>query len=98
MAAPQTTPATRETRDAGSSVPTRPSVSVIVPAYNEALVIEGSLQALYDYMETMREAYDWELVVVDDGSTDDTGEIADRFAATHVDVRVLRHRLVSRPA
>jgi len=72
---------------------TRPTVSVIVPAFNEALVIESTLGALHEYMQTLTDRYEWEIVVVDDGSTDETGELADAFAASHDDVRVLRHRM-----
>jgi poly-beta-1,6 N-acetyl-D-glucosamine synthase len=48
-----------------------PPVSIIVPAYNESRVIERALSSLVelDYPE-------FEVVVVDDGSTDDTLEIA----------------------
>jgi glycosyltransferase involved in cell wall biosynthesis len=80
--------------DAAAQEPmTRPSVSVIVPAFNEALVIEATLVALHEYMQELTERYEWEIVVVDDGSTDETLEIADAFAAAHDDVRVLRHRV-----
>ncbi|MCU1427132.1 MAG: glycosyltransferase [Actinomycetia bacterium] len=77
----------------GSSGETRPSVSVIVPAFNEAIVIEHTLNELHEYMQGLSERFAWEIVVVDDGSTDETGELADTFAASHVDVRVLRHRV-----
>jgi glycosyltransferase involved in cell wall biosynthesis len=70
---------------------TRPSVSVIVPAYNEGLVIGQTLDSLHDYLQGLSATYEWEIVVVDDGSTDDTGEIAQQFADTHDSVRVLRH-------
>jgi glycosyltransferase involved in cell wall biosynthesis len=76
-----------------SDAMTRPSVSVIVPAFNEALVIDENLHLLHAYMQDLTDRYDWEIVVVDDGSTDETAEIADRFASIHDDVRVLRHRL-----
>jgi glycosyltransferase involved in cell wall biosynthesis len=70
---------------------TRPSVSVIVPAYNEEVMIGETLEALHDYLQGLTTKYQWEIVVVDDGSSDDTGEIADRFASTHESVRVLHH-------
>jgi glycosyltransferase involved in cell wall biosynthesis len=72
---------------------TRPTVSVIVPAFNEGVVIGDTLVALHEYMRGLTEQYDWEIVVVDDGSTDDTGSLATDFAATHEHVRVLRHRV-----
>ena len=61
----------------------RPLVSVVVPAYNEALKLMGSLTAIYAYLGTLHDRYRFELLVVDDGSTDETGDIADAFAKTH---------------
>lgn len=57
-----------------------PLVSVIVPAYNEGSVLDASLTALWDHCQTLT-SYRFELLVVDDGSTDDTAEVADAFAA-----------------
>lgn len=69
----------------------RPSVSVVIPAYNEAAVITETLTAVCTYMRTIEETYDWEVIVVDDGSKDDTPELADSFARTDDHVRVLHH-------
>ena len=71
----------------------RPLVSVVVPAYNEALKLMGSLSAIYSYLGTLHERYRFELIVVDDGSTDETGDIADVFAKTHPGVLVLHHQV-----
>jgi poly-beta-1,6-N-acetyl-D-glucosamine synthase len=51
-----------------------PPVSVIIPAYNEGLVMERALTSLMrlDYPE-------YEVLVIDDGSTDDTLEIASQW-------------------
>ena len=50
-------------------------VSVIMPAYNAAKYIGESIRSV------MRQTYpDWELLVVDDCSTDDTYAIAQSFA------------------
>lgn len=55
-------------------------VSIIIPAYNEALIIGGIVQEL-------RALYpDYEIIVVDDGSTDDTAS-----SATAAGARVHRH-------
>ncbi len=71
----------------------RPLVSVVVPAYNEALKLMGSLTAIYAYLGTLQDRYRFELIVVDDGSTDETGDIADVFAKTHTGVIVLHHKV-----
>jgi glycosyltransferase involved in cell wall biosynthesis len=67
-----------------------PAISVIVPAYNEALVVMSSLTALYEHLLELAGERRFELIVVDDGSTDETAAIADAFACTRPEVRVLR--------
>jgi len=52
------------------------SVSVVVPAYNAAATLGDQLDAL----ATQRYDGDWELVVVDNGSTDGTADLARRYA------------------
>src|SRR4051794_28722003 len=47
-----------------------PSVSIILPTYNRARFLPQALESLRG-----QELTDWELIVVDDGSTDETREI-----------------------
>src|SRR5687767_3385132 len=51
----------------------------VVPAYNEAATVGGVVGALH------RDAPGWDIVVIDDGSTDDTAAVA-----TAAGARVLR--------
>jgi poly-beta-1,6-N-acetyl-D-glucosamine synthase len=60
-----------------------PFVSIIVPAFNEAEVIESSLASLLE----LRYPY-FEIIAVDDGSTDDTYERMHKFEGNHYGVRV----------
>ena len=71
----------------------RPLVSVIVPAYNEAAVLVDTLTRLSDHLASLEDLYRWEIVVVNDGSTDETGALAEEFARSHPNVRILHHRV-----
>lgn len=51
-----------------------PRVSVVMAAYNYGQYIAQAIQSVVDQSYA-----DWELIVVDDGSTDDTREVASRF-------------------
>lgn len=66
-------------------------LSIIVPAYNEADRLVESLQIIIGYLKDSRT--DAELIVVDDGSSDQTAEIAaDIFAQTpEINARVIRY-------
>lgn len=59
-------------------------ISVIVPAYNIAACIERCVKSL-----TAQTYQDLEILLVNDGSTDDTGGICDRLAAQDDRIRVL---------
>jgi len=63
----------------------------VVPAYNEAPIIEKNLAILCQYMACLEEEYRWELLIIDDGSTDETGALAEVFASTRENVHVLHH-------
>ena len=69
----------------------RPFVSVVVPAYNEADILVANLTRLCEYLDQLEDMYRWEIVVVNDGSTDATGALADGFAASHPNIRALHH-------
>jgi glycosyltransferase involved in cell wall biosynthesis len=71
----------------------RPLVTVVIPAYNEALLLMGSLTAIHDYMESLTDRYRYEMLIVDDGSTDETPAIAAAFAASRPHVRLIRHKV-----
>lgn len=58
--------------DRGTSV----QLSVVMPAFNEAQRITPSLERLVTYLDTQR--IDGEILVVDDGSSDDTAAVATR--------------------
>ena len=59
-------------------------VSVIIPTYNRSHLIQESIQSVFD--QTYRQ---WELIIVDDGSTDETSTIL----ANHSDSRIHYYRI-----
>src|SRR5687767_8629968 len=61
----------------------RPALSVVVPAYNEADRLGGSLSVIWKYLHDRYD--DFELIVVDDGSLDATAAIVESFARDHVE-------------
>ncbi|HEY1654288.1 MAG TPA: glycosyltransferase family 2 protein [Candidatus Tumulicola sp.] len=68
----------------------RPRVTVVVPMYNEAPLLEANL-AVLDAELAATDRYAFDYVLVDDGSSDATYEIAKRFASGRNDVEVVRH-------
>lgn len=63
------------------------SQSLIIPAFNESNRIEQTLAAVTSYLS--KQPYTFEIIVVDDGSTDDTAERTRRFAKRAPEVRVI---------
>src|SRR5688572_9095453 len=62
----------------------RPAVAVVVPAYDAASTLDETLRSVRG-----QTFHDLEIVVVDDGSTDATAEIAARHAEADPRVRLL---------
>jgi len=54
-------------------------LSVVMPAYNEATRIEKTLRDVHAYLSS--QTYEWEVLVVNDGSTDTTGAVVSSLAS-----------------
>jgi dolichol-phosphate mannosyltransferase len=63
-------------------------LSILMLAYNERGNLAGAVR---DVQSAATLLDDYEIIVVDDGSTDGTGRLADEIAARNPDVRVLHH-------
>lgn len=66
-------------------------ISVVIPAYNEEAIIEQSIGIITDYLKLRTDKYSWEIVLVDDGSSDKTGIIGDSLAKENKLLRVIHH-------
>ena len=67
----------------------RPTVSLVVPMFNERENIAHALACGIEALD--RYARDWEVVVVDDASTDGSPAIVEQLAAAESRIRLLRH-------
>jgi glycosyltransferase involved in cell wall biosynthesis len=77
--------------DPAAGTPARVArLSFFFPAHNEEANIEALVAEALETLPTIADTF--EIIAVDDGSKDRTGEIADRLAAEHPDiVRVVHH-------
>ncbi|MBI4164358.1 MAG: glycosyltransferase family 2 protein [Acidobacteria bacterium] len=66
-----------------------PFLSVVIPAYNEALRIGSTLEKVRQYLDTR--SFPCELIIVDDGSRDDMPELLAEYCERHPGIRVLRN-------
>jgi len=76
--------------DGPQADPTHPiSITLFFPCYNEQGNVRRVVEQAIGVLEKL--GADYEILVVDDGSSDDTGRIADEVAAGHGRVRVIHH-------
>ncbi len=68
-----------------------PLVSIVLPCYNEGAVLEANLAEIMTYLRTLEGRRRFEVLVVNDGSRDNTGQVADRLAQKYSNLRVLHH-------
>ncbi len=66
-------------------------VSVVISAYNEEVVMDKTIQRVTQCLEADFPRA-WELILVNDGSQDRTGEIMDQAAVSQPRIQVIHHR------
>jgi GT2 family glycosyltransferase len=78
-------PVLKEQRERRAGVASAPRISVIIPTYNYARFISQALESV------QAQTYpDWECLVVDDGSTDNTGEVVAHHRTSDLRIRYIR--------
>jgi dolichyl-phosphate beta-glucosyltransferase len=70
--------------------PMAPDLTVIIPAYNEGQRITPSLASVLAYLHA--QSYTWELLVVDDGSRDDTASVVRKAIETEPNARLISYQ------
>jgi len=75
------------TGNAHGSISPDPALSIVIPAFNEELRIGASLEKIIPFIESRGQAF--EILVVDDGSTDATVQVVESFGEPRL--RVIRN-------
>jgi glycosyltransferase involved in cell wall biosynthesis len=65
-----------------------PFLSIVIPAHNEQNRLPGTLEQIFHFLE--QQTFTSEVIVVENGSTDQTYEFAQQFAKQHANMRVLQ--------
>ncbi len=71
--------------------PTKPFISIILPCYNEEAILKNTLDIIINYLNFKSAKYAWEILIINDGSKDQTGHIADIYSDTIKNIRVFHH-------
>ncbi len=67
-----------------------PQLSVIIPAYNEEKRLPTTLESVHKFLTDSERSF--EIIVVDDGSSDGTKDVVNAFAGEHCGIRLITHR------
>jgi len=67
----------------------QPYLSIVIPCYNEQQRLKRAIPEIAAFVAPKG---DFEIIVVDDGSTDGTAHVAEEMAQTHPQVRVISYR------
>ena len=74
-----------------AELPERPLVSLVLPAFDEAAILRDHVVVVLEYLRTLEHRFRFEAIIVDDGSRDQTGAIADELAREFAGVRASHH-------
>jgi len=66
------------------------SITILIPAYNEERYLEDTVKTLYKILKNMFK--DYEILIFDDHSSDNTGKIADKLVKNNSNIRVVHNK------
>lgn len=67
-----------------------PYLSVIIPAYNEEKKLPKTLSEIYEYLK--KQSYDWEILVISDGSKDNTAKVVKDLSSQIENLKVIDNK------
>lgn len=70
----------------------KPYVTVVAPCYNEEAILQLNINTIVAYLRQKEHKYNWEVLIVNDGSKDKTGAIANELcSSSNGKIRVIHH-------
>ena len=69
----------------------RPLVTLVLPAFNEAGVLEANVADIMAYLSGLEDRYRFEVLLINDGSRDASGRIGELLRARHPVIRLIHH-------
>jgi len=63
----------------------------VLPVYNEAALLRKHVTEICSHLKQLEDRYRWEVIIVNDGSSDDSGAIANELAAEYTQLTALHH-------
>jgi glycosyltransferase involved in cell wall biosynthesis len=69
----------------------KPFLTIVLPCFNEEAILQENLQIVKNFLDSISSGYLWEIVVINDGSKDNTRSIAEEFASQNENIRVINH-------
>ncbi len=68
-----------------------PLLSIILPVYNEEALLREHVVQICEYLTSLDGRFNWEVLIINDGSSDGTGRIADELDEEITGVKTLHH-------
>jgi glycosyltransferase involved in cell wall biosynthesis len=69
----------------------RPFVTIVLPCFNEAGVLAAHLEVIQGYLSKLEARYRFEIILVNDGSKDETSAVAHAMRERYANVRLFEH-------